>query len=478
MNESNRNYPPRRRRRRRIDGMKVTIAFLGLVMVVLLIIALMLPKIMSAMDKDPALQDPQPTGNHSTDSTPPAVEDPTDPTPPPTEPPIEKIATATIGATGDVLLHTRVIKGGLDSATGEYNYDNIFTYFSEYVERVDYGVANMEGTLCGSDNGYKYSGYPCFNAPDAIIDAAKKAGFEMLLTANNHAYDTGSVGFKRTQQVIAEREFDYIGTRAEESDANYQVVDVNGIKIGMTCYTYNTGINSKGNATLNGIGLKAEDPKLINTFDYNDLDGFYEQLSGEMDAMREEGAESIVLYIHWGDEYKLSPNKYQSNMAQELCNLGVDVIVGGHPHVVQPVEMITSETDPAHSTLCLYSMGNAVSNIRRGDGYGIHTEDGMLFTFTFAKYSDGTVVVESTDILPTWVNRYTSSETGREVFAILPLDKDVEDWKTAFDLSNNTLKEAEDSYERTQKIVGEGLESANTFLQEQQAELEEELGVE
>lgn len=391
-----------------------------------------------------------------------------------TEARMEKTATATIGATGDVLLHARVIAGGLDSETGVYNYDNIFTYFADYVSRVDYGVANMEGTLAGDNNGYDYGGYPRFNAPDAIIDAVKTAGFDMMLTANNHTYDTGIVGFERTQEAIEDRGLKHIGTRQNGEEPNFLVENVGGIQVGMTCYTYETGKNSSGNKTLNGISLSADASALINTFDYQDLDTFYRTMETDIAAMKAAGAECIVLFIHWGDEYKTSPNSTQTAMAQALCELGVDVIVGGHAHVIQPVELLTSES--GHTTLCLYSLGNAVSNIRIEDGYGAHTEDGMLFTFTLAKYSDGTVLVESADVLPTWVNRYTSDETGREVFAILPLDEAV-DWQSAYGLSDSALAEAEQSLQRTRAIIDEGLADANKLLAREQAQIETALGI-
>jgi poly-gamma-glutamate synthesis protein (capsule biosynthesis protein) len=164
-------------------------------------------------------------------------------------------------------------------------------------------------------------------------------------------------------------------------------------------------------------------------------------------------------------------------MAQALCNLGVDVIVGGHAHVVQPIQVLTNQKDPTRSTLCLYSLGNAVSNIRTSITRPAETEDGMLFSFTLAKYSDGSVIVESTDVLSTWVNRYTSAQTGREVFAIIPLDPQVEDWKTAFDLSDRTLNQAKASLKRSQTVLSEGLTNANAFYAQQQSELESRLGI-
>lgn len=396
-------------------------------------------------------------------------------TQPPTDPPVRKVSTATIGSTGDILLHDKVIRSGYDSATGTYNYESIFTYFSEFVSNVDYAVGNLEVTLCSDDNGFPYKGYPCFNAPDAIVDAAKAAGFDMLLTANNHSYDTGTKGFMRTQEVIMERELDYIGTRYKEEDKNYIVKDINGIKIGMICYTYNTSANSDGIVSLNGMTLDAASSGLINSFNYGALDSFYSKLSGEMEQMKAEGAEAIMVYLHWGEEYQTEANSTQKKMAQALCDLGVDVIVGNHAHVPQPIELLTNTKDEKQKTLCLYSMGNSISNIR-GSKYPKETEDGMLFSVTFAKYSDGTVVLESTDVLPTWVNRYVENDVSK--YKVLTMDRaDKDNWQEKMSLTEELLSACQASYDRTMAIVGEGLETANAYYTQHQLEVESLIGV-
>ena len=390
----------------------------------------------------------------------------------PTEPPVEKIATATVSSTGDLLFHNRVIQSGYNPETGEYNYDSIYAYVADYIARADYAVANMEGTLCGLDNGFKYSGYPGFNTPDAAIDAAKNAGFDMLLTANNHTYDTGSKGFHRTQEVIAGRGLDYIGTRPNEEAKNYIVKDINGIKVGMVCYTYETAKGENGKVSLNGITLNSKDSKLVSSFHYKYLDDFYLRLGEDLAGMKAEGADITVVYMHWGIEYVTTPNGQQRSIAQQLCNMGVDIIVGGHPHVIQPIELLTSEADPAHATVCLYSMGNAVSNIRKSTTKPAHTEDGMFFSFTLAKYSDGSVIVEGIDVLPTWVDRREKPDS----FPIIPLDTAVEDW-TVFGLNETTLPLAQKSLERSEAIYREGLDFANAYYAEQQAEHEAAIGV-
>lgn len=388
--------------------------------------------------------------------------------------PIVKTSTATISATGDLLMHLPLITNAKQN--DGYNFDNIFTYFSSYVTAADYSVANLETTLRGIDDGYKYSGYPQFNCPDEIIDATKSAGFDMLLTANNHSYDTRMKGMLRTLEIIDKSGINRIGTYKDTEEKRYLVKTVNDINIGILCYTYETD-NDDGEVALNGIQMSNDAKGLVNAFSYGELDTFYTEVENHLASMKSDGAEATVLFIHWGEEYNTKENKKQNEIAQKLCDLGIDVIVGGHPHVVQPIELLTSTADPTHKTICLYSMGNAVSNQRkeRMNLNTGHTEDGVLFSFTFAKYSDGKVVLEGADILPTWVNCYNSKATGKKVYEIIPLDKSLTDWKEAFDFTDTSLSNAQKSYDRTMKIVGEGLSDVKEYLADPEGYLEAEL---
>lgn len=405
----------------------------------------------------------------------PVTESTTEPETEPTEPPVAKLSTATIGATGDILMHMPVVSSGYDAKTGTYNYDYIFADFRNCVNSVDYAVANLEVTLAGTQSGFAYQGYPIFNCPDAIVTALKNAGFDMLLTANNHSYDTGSKGFVRTQQVVTDAGLTHIGSRPSEEVKPYYIAEVNGIKIGMINYTYDTRTYTNGRVSLNGIPLSNDHAPLMNAFNYKYLDEFYAELQGRMEEMYQDGAEAIVLYIHWGDEYQIVENGTQRKMAQQLCNLGIDVIVGNHAHVPQPVSFLTSEQDETQKTLCLYSTGNALSNIYETTQFPVNTEDGMLFTFTFAKYSDGTVLVEGVHVIPTWVYRYTENYVRK--FRVLYMDDTIEDWKTLMNLDDSTMKECEESYARTMAIVGAGVEAANQYYNENQKAVEAELGV-
>jgi len=391
-------------------------------------------------------------------------------TEPPTEttapPPVPEhvVSTATILSTGDILMHEPVMNTG--KTKDGYDFESIFRYVSEDVTAADYAVANLEVTLAGTELGYAYKGYPHFNCPDAIVDSAKEAGFDMLLTANNHSYDTTLKGFKRTLEVVRGAGLDTLGTYASADETKYTIKEINGIHIGLLCYTYATG-EVEGRPRLNDNAAIPE-AGLCNYFTYNNLDAFYTELEGYLEEMEAEGAEATMLYIHWGNEYQLQANDTQKQMAQKICDLGVDVIVGGHPHVVQPMDLLESTVDPDHKTVCLYSMGNAVSNQRQGLIQSIataHTEDGVLFSVTFSKYSDGTVYVESTDLLPVWVYRRTDG-TGNE-YNMLPLYIDEADgWMEDFNMKDFSVNSAKNSHARTMAIVGEGLEECQTWLKE------------
>lgn len=416
-----------------------------------------------------------PAGEQTEAALPPeTTEATTEATTEPTFPdPEHVVSTATIAATGDILMHMPVVDTGLQT-DGSYDFSSIFRYLEPYTTGVDYAVANLETTLCGTDNGYPYHGYPNFNCPDEIAYSAADAGFDMLLTANNHSYDTGIVGYKRTIQVVNEAGMEHLGTQSSPEDPKFVIVEINDIKIGMLCYTYAYSVDSKGSPSLNGMPHISE-AGICNYFHSGSLDTFYTEVDGYLQEMEAQGAEATMMFIHWGVEYHVTQNAEQEAIAQKLCDLGIDVIVGGHPHVVQPVDLLQSTVDPEHKTVCLYSMGNAVSNQRQGNLSAIssaHTEDGVLFSVTFSKYSDGTVHLEGTDLIPCWVNRHANY--GRTEYNILPLDPTTRDeWKVLYDLGDTSLNAAVRSYDRTMAIVGDGLALAKDYLATEKAEREQ-----
>ena len=367
------------------------------------------------------------------------------------------VSTATVGSTGDILIHTPLLATARQGGD-VYDFNYIYPYITAYYSRYDWMSANLEVPLGGPEAG-KYDGYPSFNCPDSLATACRAAGIDMLLTANNHSADQGGAALMRTTGAVRTAGMEVLGTRASLEEPVYLVKELNGIPIGMACYTYGR-INEAGRKSLNGgAWLSTEVSPMINVFDYDKIDAFYAEAESVIAAMKEAGAAITVFYVHWGNEYQYrQPNSWQTQIAQKLADLGVDLIIGGHPHVIQPVETFTGVN--GNETFCVYSMGNSVSNQRRevmdSEPTG-HTEDGMIFTFTVEKWSDGSYRLSDVNILPTWVHSYV--EGGKRWYEIVPLDVNVADW-TQFGMSD--LRRAKESYNRTMDLVGNGLNAYRT----------------
>ena len=377
--------------------------------------------------------------------------------------PPSEVARADLVVTGDLMLHLPIVRSGRVGNT--YNFDGVFQYITPYVSGADYAVVNLETTLSGTD-GKEYTGYPKFNSPDAIVEAAANAGFDMMLTANNHCNDYGTAGLKRTLEVVQEGGLAALGTVSSADAPHHVVKDVNGVKIGMVCYSYGQIGNDPDRPSMNDLPTDSAAAGLINAFDYDKLDLFYEKMTTQIADMRAKGAEAIVLYIHWGDEYSTSVNDKQKTIAQKMCDLGVDVIAGSHPHVVQEMALLTSTADESHKTVCIYSMGNFLSNQRATnvDLTTGHTEDSLLLGLTFVKYSDGKVYLEGVTAQPTWV--LVRGSGNDRVYNILPLDYQSGDWEEKFDISSGQEEDAKASYNRTMELIGSGLKTAQEYLEQ------------
>ena len=366
-------------------------------------------------------------------------------------------SSVTVGSTGDILIHSPIYDA---AATGDGNYDfsRDFALVAPYYTAPDIMVANLEVTCAGEENGYK--SYPLFNCPDEIVTALANSGVDICLTANNHANDSGTYGIKRTLDVIKENGMEYTGTR-QSTDEHYIVTKmVNGIKLGFVCYTYDTREITDWNKSLNGLPLTDGGEDLVNSFYYSDLNELSNAVQSDLDQMKMLGVEANIFYIHWGDEYHDDPNEDQQAIAQRLCEMGVDVIVGGHPHVFERYETLTSST--GHQMLCLYSMGNEISNQRANlmdeDGNRGYTEDGMIFNVTFSKFNNGKVKITGLDIIPTWVD-LTDDGQGR-VYSIVALDneKDPSSWGAssegaAIDSYNRTMGRISGDYNRFRESI-------------------------
>lgn len=380
---------------------------------------------------------------------------------------------ATIVVAGDIMTHMPIVRSG--KTDNGYNFTGIFDHVKPYISGADYAVVNLETTLSGTAGGKEYTGYPDFNAPDAIATGAYATGFDMMLTGNNRCYDYGTAGMLRTLETVRSAGLDTLGTRASVEEASYLVKDLNGVRVGMVCYTFADIEADRNTPIIDEVQTDSKAAGLINVFDYGNLDMFYAEMENNISSMKAAGAESIVVYIHWGDQFKTSPSNSQKTMAQRLCDMGVDVIVGSHPHVVQPIELLTS-TDGTHQTLCAYSLGNFLSN-QRADNIALntgHSEDGLMLRFTLVEYSDGHVYVENAELIPTWV--LVRGSDNSKTYHILPLDGSADGWIDAFDLSSTQIENAKKSLARTNAVVDSSLKAVQSGLAQHSMEWSEATG--
>lgn len=249
---------------------------------------------------------------------------------------------------GDLMQHDAQIKAA-KTADGTYNYDSYFHYVKPEIKRAHVAIANLEVTMGGKP----YKGYPCFSAPDEYLSAIKDAGFDLLFTSNNHCCDTGKKGLKRTIEMCDSLGIPHVGTymNQEERDSQYPyLLQKNGFRIVLLNYTYGT----------NGLPVPA--PFVVNKLDTV-------QMKLDIEKAKAMNPDMIIAVPHWGIEYELTPRKSMVKMAEWMIAQGVDHVIGGHPHVVQPIEYKTdSLTGKKH--LVAYSLGNMVSDQGSFPRYG------------------------------------------------------------------------------------------------------------
>lgn len=351
-----------------------------------------------------------------------------------------------ITAVGDILVHESQLISQYDEETDSYDFTDNFKYVESYIKDGDLTIANLETTLAGKEKGY--TGYPTFNTPDEILDALKDSGFNLISAANNHIIDKGISGLVRTAEVVKDKGLDLTGIKANPEDKSYVVKEVKGVKIGISNYVFETQ-KQGGNRTINSIPLPVEGEELLDTFNYSELDSWYSEAEERISKMKAEGAEFIVFLMHWGNEYQREADEYQKKMAQKLCDLGVDVIIGGHPHVIQPMEYLTSSVSGKKSVV-FYSLGNFISNQRRERVDSIYPEDGIIVNVDIVKQKDGSLDLKDVSYIPTWV--YREDLGGQKYsYSILPLNELKEG--NSFDiLKEGELAKAEASYTNTVTI--------------------------
>lgn len=302
-----------------------------------------------------------------------------------------------ISAVGDLMCHG----AQLSDATryGGYNFSHMFNVIAPFIDYADLTFGNFETVTAGADK--NFTGYPAFNTPDEFAYALKNAGFDVLTTANNHCLDRGFAGIQRTIEVLNQCGALQTGTAAsEEQSDEVLVINEKGIRLAVLAYTFGTnGINppSGKEYCVNYINLK--------------------KMKDDVNSAKNLGVDKILVFIHWGNEYERTPNLNQTKIADELFNMGVDIIFGSHPHVIQPMETrtITDDNGNQKKVFIIYSMGNFISNQRKR-----YTDNGVLVRLQLIKNNKtGISVINSINYIPTYVSTEGNS------FLVIPVRESI-----------------------------------------------------
>lgn len=351
----------------------------------------------------------------------------------------------TISAIGDIMAHDDQLKAQFDKDTNTYSFNNNFKYVKPYISNSDLAIGNLETTLAGPKA--KYSSFPKFNSPDELADAIKDSGVDIVSTINNHTYDRGSDGVYRTLDVLNSKDIEHVGTQKNDEDENFLIKDVDGVKLGITAYSYGQVYGST--TALNGLNIDYNDLNNLNIFNSSYVDIAFNEIKDTLDVMNNKESDLQVVILHWGDEYTRQPNEFQKELAKKLCDYGVDIIIGSHPHMVQPIEMIKSDEND-NETLVIYSLGNFLSNQRNEILNKKYTEDGVIVNIDINKnLNTGETKISNVEYIPTWVNKY-NNKNGKLTYEIIPLINEKQFSK----IDNLPLDKAKKSYDNTTSIIG------------------------
>ena len=282
---------------------------------------------------------------------------------------------------GDILLHDNVQNSG-KLADGTYNYDHLFANVKEDIEAADVAIVNQEVILGGRELGL--SGYPAFNGAHEVGDALIEAGFDVILHATNHTLDKGKKGLLRCMDYWKTKHPQAAVLGVFDSQESYEndiyVYEEDGLKIAILNYTYGT----------NGIPLPSDMPYAVALLEE-------EKVISDL-KKAEELADFTIVCPHWGTEYQHNQSKEQEQWANLFLEYGVDLVIGTHPHYIQPIEMLTNEN--GKEMLVYYSLGNFINSTSdSGRGTADRMIGGMA-KVTVAKSEDGSAYIKTYDVEP------------------------------------------------------------------------------
>lgn len=338
--------------------------------------------------------------------------------------------TVDLYAAGDVVVHEPVWNSGR-AADGSFDFTHLFVHIADEARAADVALISQETMLGGTQLGL--SGYPAFNGPQEIGDAEVAAGFDVMIKASNHVLDYGDAAIRSELAFWRQHhpEIAVVGMADTEDAYNHiYVYEKDGLRIAVLAYTYDT----------NGIPFSADNPWATHLLD--------EDAIRADSARAHESADLVVVWVHWGTEYQSDPDEQQRFYAQLFCDLGVDVVIGSHPHTIGPVDVLTR--DDGHKTLVFYSLGNFLSNQIEG----VMTSVGATVHVKFEKDAEGARVV-SWELAPTVTQRGTGSN-----FAVWPLS----DYTDACAAANDTQLTRQECEEFCSKVLGASYDQQTSTL--------------
>ncbi|ABY93150.1 CapA family protein [Thermoanaerobacter brockii subsp. lactiethylicus] len=338
------------------------------------------------------------------------------------------IKTITITAVGDIMVHMPQAKSAI-KPDGSYDFTPHFEEVREYIKDSDIAICNLETTISTPVKGY--TGYPRFRSPEEIIPAIKYTGFNVVITANNHSLDNLEFGVVNTLNALDKYGLFHAGTyRNEEESKKILIIDKKGIKVAILAYTFGT----------NGMEVHIDRGKLKYMVNYIEE----EKILKDINRAKEEGADIVILYLHWGMEYARTVDEERKTLTDKLFRAGADIILGTHPHVIQPMEKkkITTDEGEEKEVFVAYSLGNFISNQR--DRY---QDSGVIVNITITKKNDKTSITE-VSYVPTWVRVF--KKEGKTQYRILPVGK----FLNCEELSSTELERIREVWQETTDIVG------------------------
>lgn len=410
------NRPPRRRltkkqiealRRRRRREKIMNISLLAVIAVLIIGVTILILKPGSSNSASP-VPTPVPTAAPTEIPTAAPTEAPTEiPTEAPTETPTEvpaAIATAApqtgtvaygnrsvhfrvtgdIMVTDDQLAFAKTVSNALGDGKG-YTFTPQLTPVMESLQAADYTIGNLE-TSIGKYKTRDYSGYPMFNAPETLLDTLKECGYDFFTLANNHMLDRWFDGMKNTVGWVEQYGFAHVGAYRTQEERNTPVIiEIGGIKFGFVAYTHST--NTVENSCDKAV------------FEYGVPYLYKADIEGDIQRLRDAGAEVVVALPHWGDEYIRQPDDNQLSYARRLAQAGADIILGSHSHMVQPMQVVnvTRNDGTNKNVFIIYSLGNFLTSHDLE-----YTDAGIILDFTVQEQPNGTFEVVDIGYVPTY----------------------------------------------------------------------------